>query len=75
MTAEEFLINNANDISYEEGVMFAADVTPQMLKEFVKIKCKEQRRICYENAEIDTYDWDRHRIDKDSILNAPEPEI
>lgn len=41
MTAEEFLKNNANDISYEDEQMFAADVTPEMLIKFAKFKCKE----------------------------------
>lgn len=67
MTAEEFLKTNANDISYEEGIMFAADVTPQMLKEFAQIKCKEQREICSQHSQ--------GHIVRHKILNAKEPEM
>ena len=40
ITAEDFLKENANEITYEEGEMFAADVTPYMLIEFAKIHVK-----------------------------------
>ncbi len=40
-TAEDFLKENANEITYEEGEMFAADVTPYMLIEFAKMHVKQ----------------------------------
>lgn len=51
------------------------------IKEIVKLKCAEQRQICANEAKIQYEKDDRHpshwfeSIDKDSILNAPEPEI
>lgn len=57
------------------------------LKEFIKrivvIKCKEQRKICADNADAD-YNFIGNRDEnshievyvlKESILNAPEPEM
>ena len=52
-TAEEFLKENANDISYEEGQMFAADVTPDILIQFTKLHVKAALEAAAENAEIE----------------------
>lgn len=52
-TAEEFLKDNANDISYEEGIMFAADVTPQMLKDFAKLHVQAALNAAAENATME----------------------
>jgi len=41
ITAKEFLINNAKDISFKGDQMFASNVTPQMLIEFAKLHTKK----------------------------------
>lgn len=48
------------------------------IKDIIKIKCKEQRKICFNNIEysIIRYDDDEDVIaDENSIINAPEPEL
>lgn len=32
--------------------------------------CEEQKMACCEEAEVDYYDWDRARVDKQSILQT-----
>ena len=51
-SAEEFLKANANDISYEEGVMFAADVTADILIEFAKLHVQAALEAAVTNAKI-----------------------
>lgn len=75
-TAEEFLKENANDISYEEGQMFAADVTPDMLIQFTKLHVQAALQAAAENAECKFIDYDEAVVRKDSIINSyPEENI
>lgn len=86
MTAEEFL----NSPQYPLGqVPEDWEQLVIVLKEFTKLKCAEQRVNCNINAKVghsygnkqyetdDVFDVREHTfyVDKDSILNAPEPEL
>lgn len=74
ITAKDFLKENANEITYEEGEMFAADVTPYMLIEFAKIHVKAALEAAVEKgtATLHCRDYyDEHIvIDENSILTA-----
>lgn len=37
MTAKEFLIEKAYDISFKDGQLISAEITPEMLIEFAKL--------------------------------------
>ena len=54
-TAKEFLINNANDISFEEKQMFASDVTPEMLIEFAKLHVEKAVKQILKNSKVQVY--------------------
>lgn len=42
-------------------------VFEEIMQDFARFKCKEQREICYDET-IDMYD-------RKDVLNAPEPEM
>ena len=76
MTAEKYL----QDIENKEGVSrfpyvfiwnFDSDYVENMLQEYARIKCKEQRELCRD--EYCTADRASNIIQL--ILNAPEPEM
>lgn len=78
MTTEEFLLSK--ELSPADlGNLKLWDDLIFYVSEFVKIKCKEQRELCFEYAETLEYETDMGEItsciQKDSIINAPEPEL
>lgn len=99
MRAEQYFIETWGDS--ENGklikpIFLEHFMTPdnviQLMQNYAKLKCEEQRRICAENAEmiIEIIGEDEPisisgshyanaddfiQLDKDSILNSPEPEI
>lgn len=54
-TAEEFLKENANDISYEEKQMFAGDVTPEMLIKFAKLHVEAALKQASKKVIVETF--------------------
>lgn len=84
MTVEEY-VKSKNfytiNIAVLEGFGEIYIELEDLLKEYARIKCKEQREICansaiigYEKLEHHPSAWNEY-IDKASILNAPEPEM
>lgn len=53
-------------------VMAGQDIvfTSKQFDDFINQLCKEQRELCYENATTI-----EREIDRDSILNAKQPEV
>ncbi len=82
MNAEEFFYSQTVKIIDMQDFAII-----EKLQEFARLKCKEQREICSENAQlkvvevvvhedrffIDTEHYDV--VDIDSILNSEEPEL
>lgn len=78
MTTEEFLLGK--ELSPADlGNLKLWDDLILWIDEFARIKCKEQRELCFEHAETLEYETDMGEttscIQKDSIINAPEPEL
>ena len=48
---------------------------PEALQNFTDKVCKEQRKNCADEARIECITWDKYEIDKESILDAEQPEI
>jgi len=70
-TAKNFLKENANEITYEEGEMFAADVTPYMLITFAKMHVQAALKSALENVKVSCDSSDIFQsINEKSILNA-----
>ena len=62
---------------YEDFVLLKSlpkDLKDEILR-YVKLKCKEQRRLCLDNVEYGRRDLDEdmYSVRDDSILNAAEP--
>jgi hypothetical protein len=74
MTAEEYLDKvRINEIPYNI-IMFKPIEVIQMLQDFARLKCKEQRKECARKWNECANDGYRHEYYKE-ILNSPEPEI
>ena len=81
MTADKILLKYGFDPGYS---LYTPDQEyisiVDLLKEFASIKCEEQRRLCVNNAETEMIVWPTgngadYVVNKDSILNAPMPEL
>ena len=71
MTAKEIAEEHATGINEYRVYMF----TPEELQGYANALCKEQRELCAEEAEVEHHWRDGEAyIDKDWILNAPQPE-
>lgn len=68
MTIDEMLIGCEHD-----GSFIPVWEVKRLMKEFTKIKCAEQRKICSKKAVI-LEDFGIY-VDPESIINAPEPDI
>jgi hypothetical protein len=79
-TAEQILVESClNDIDkaetpFENGLISVASAKAAM-RNFAKLKCREQREICAESAKALLDQNDEPWIIKSSVLNAIEPEI
>jgi hypothetical protein len=77
MTAEELIENKHPIMTEQNDWWWYESKIIEVMKEYARIKCAEQRKICAEYAEMDVDDTDymnlKMVIVKDSILNAPEP--
>lgn len=91
MTAKEF-IESKYPYTIVDALVFEDLELEDILKEFAKLKCQEQRKICAENAMVnkqgqspmyvqvlsapDTIYADiEFQVDKDSVINSPQPEM
>lgn len=74
MTAKEFLNGCEHDGSY-----IPVNEVLRLMKEYAQEMCKQQREICANQEDmIEFSDWTTQTgvyIDKDVILNAPEPKM
>lgn len=79
MTAEEYF--NQETTLKSIGIELASDDISGILtlmQEFASLKCKEQRSICANEAMVDggcNWGYGACSIDKESILNSPEPKL
>ena len=74
MTAREFISNGKVRYHQDEPTVSIEELV-EWLEEFALLKCAEQRDICAEEADLDGDEGDRLWIDKDSIINSPNPEM
>lgn len=74
MTAEEFLKNWYPSGYPTSDIQWVQDV-PEIIREFCKLKLKEQREIYAENADYIVINRTQVVVDTDSIINSPEPEM
>jgi spore coat polysaccharide biosynthesis predicted glycosyltransferase SpsG len=75
MTAEEYLDKvRINEIPYNI-IMFKPIEVIQMLQDFARLKCKEQRELCAKEIKRNAVIFDILGINQETILNSPEPEI
>jgi hypothetical protein len=82
MTAKEWFEKhiteeNCNWSEFEQCHNHKFTIT-YMMKQYAQEMCRQQREICADNAMVDGgCDWNHGdcTIDKDSILNAPEPKM
>ena len=82
MTGHELLYQTAKIEGPITTRYISLEDTISAMKEYARIKCKEQRDLCYQNAHsyLD-YDCEREDgspssiVDEFSIKNAPEPKF
>jgi len=49
------------------------DVVVRVMEEYTKLKCKEQREICF--VQMKHWKFGQYKAKKEAILNAPEPKF
>ena len=79
MTVEEIIEEIDNEFQKENGYWLSTAIpiefAAQVAIKFAKLKCQEQRQICADNANTYSDMGGYTFVDKNSILNAPAPEI
>jgi hypothetical protein len=71
MTAEEYL--NEKILKGNRDSLFLVNTILNLMQDFARLKCKEQRELCakrWKRCTIDRYAYNYY----DKILNSPEPE-
>ena len=70
---EEFKIEVKNKGTFDPDFVIGGWIINSM-KEYARIKCKEQREICSEYV-WDKWDISENKNSEESVRNAPEPKI
>lgn len=73
MKVNEFLVNEGFDVTESETTYIEVKTIGFMLKEFARINCLEQRKICVKEYIL----TNGHNVEDNisAIEHAPEPEI
>jgi spore coat polysaccharide biosynthesis predicted glycosyltransferase SpsG len=71
MTAEEYI----DKYGYGELVNYDLDSIINLMRDFARLKCEEQRELCAKEIKRNAVIFDILGINQETILNSPEPEI
>lgn len=66
-TPEELLV----DIEFDLVNTFRYDEVIKVIKEYARLCCEEQKRVCADSAEVTHVVNNMTIVDKNSILNCP----
>lgn len=71
---EHCIDSNSGLSGFNKITEYGIDVLEGLFKKLAKQVCDKQKKICVDNASVNTSNGDCWNIDEYSILNSPYPE-